>query len=56
MKIKDYVCQCGHSNFVLVNCGVHWGIYCTYCGKWYKWANKNEIGLFWREARTRENN
>ena len=57
MKIKDYICEkCGRNDFILrdrscfyglkpikVN---HYGIYCSYCGKWLKWADKNERILF----------
>lgn len=35
MKISDYKCKCG----------MHVGIYCNKCGKWLKWANKNERNL-----------
>lgn len=45
MKIKDYKCKCGHDNFFFANEGKHVGIYCSNCGKWFKWANKNERNL-----------
>lgn len=51
MKIKDYICKkCGRDNFFLERFGFHYGIYCSYCGRWYKWANKGEIILFHREV------
>lgn len=47
MKIKDYKCaKCGRDDFffqkTLRNIT---GIYCVYCGRWYKWADKNERNL-----------
>lgn len=45
MKIKDYHCKCGYSNFFFANNGNHIGIYCSYCGKWLKWADKDEQNL-----------
>lgn len=50
MKIKDYKCKkCGHDNFILEHSrGAHFGIYCSYCGRWLKWADKGEVFLFRR--------
>jgi hypothetical protein len=45
MKIKDYKCKCGCDDFFFMNKGVQVGIYCTLCGKWYKWADKDERNL-----------
>jgi hypothetical protein len=45
MRIKDYVCKCGCSDFFFANKGNHKGIYCTACGKRLKWADKNEKNL-----------
>lgn len=45
MKIKDYKCKCGHEDFFFGNKGNQKGIYCSYCGKWLKWANKEEQNL-----------
>ena len=41
MQIKDYKCKCGHNDFFFVDKGSKKGIYCTYCGKWVKWADKD---------------
>lgn len=49
MKIKDYHCKCGCSNFFLVEKGNHIGIYCSYCGKWFKWADKDEQNLVMKQ-------
>lgn len=45
MTIKDYKCKCGHDDFFFANKGNQKGIYCSYCGKWYKWADKDEQNL-----------
>ena len=45
MKIKDYKCKCGHNNFFFADKGNQKGIYCSYCGKWFKWADKDEQNL-----------
>ena len=45
MKIKDYKCKCGHNDFFFANKGNQKGIYCSYCGKWFKWADKDEQNL-----------
>lgn len=45
MKIKDYKCKCGHNDFFFANKGNQKGIYCSYCGKWIKWADKDEQNL-----------
>lgn len=45
MKIKDYNCKCGHNDFFFADKGNQKGIYCSYCGKWLKWADKDEQNL-----------
>ena len=46
MKIKDYVCKCGCNDFVIIpQKPATIGIYCTKCGKWLKWADKDEKNL-----------
>lgn len=45
MIIKDYKCKCGHNDFFFADKGSQKGIYCTYCGKWFKWADKDEQNL-----------
>ena len=45
MKIKDYKCKCGHDDFFFADKGSQRGIYCSYCGKWLKWADKDEQNL-----------
>lgn len=45
MIIKDYKCKCGHDDFFFADKGGQTGIYCSYCGKWLKWADKDEQNL-----------
>ncbi len=45
MKIKDYRCKCGHNDFFFATKGNQTGIYCSNCGKWLKWADKDEQNL-----------
>ena len=45
MTIKDYKCKCGHNDFFFADKGNQKGIYCSYCGKWLKWADKDEQNL-----------
>lgn len=45
MKIKDYKCKCGNDDFFFADEESQTGIYCSYCGKWFKWANKDEKNL-----------
>lgn len=49
MKIKDYKCKCGYNDFFFADKGRQKGIYCTYCGKWFKWANKDEQNLVMKQ-------
>lgn len=50
MKIKKYRCKsCGSQDFFLANNPVHIGIYCNECGKWFKWANKDELNLYLKQ-------
>ena len=45
MRVKDYKCKCGHDDFFFADKGNQTGIYCSYCGKWLKWADKDEQNL-----------
>lgn len=45
MKIKEYKCKCGSTDFFFADKGKQTGIYCSLCGKWLKWADKNERNL-----------
>ena len=56
MKIKNYECNsCGSSEFYTEECKGFsniLGLYCSYCGKFYKWLNKNEKNLVKRAGDT----
>lgn len=45
MKIKNYRCKCGHNDFFFADKNNQKGIYCSHCGKWLKWADKDEQNL-----------
>ena len=45
MKIKNYKCKCGSNDFFFADKGNQKGVYCSYCGKWLKWADKDEQNL-----------
>ena len=48
MKIKEYKCKrCKHDDFIALTIKTSnvVGIYCRFCGKWLKWANKDEKNL-----------
>lgn len=49
MKIKNYECvPCGSNDFYIEECkGVKnaIGLYCSYCGHFYKWLSKDEKNL-----------
>lgn len=52
MKIKDYQCKCGYNDFFFVDKGSQKGIYCSHCGKWLKWADKDEQNLRMKQVST----
>ena len=39
-------CLCGSEQFYISKVGQHNGMYCSVCGAWYKWADKNEVRLY----------
>lgn len=45
MKIKDYKCKCGKDDFYMYSNGNQTGICCSCCGKFLKWASKDEKKL-----------
>ena len=55
MKIKDYKCKnCGSYDFFIKESGSQVGIYCAECGKYLKWADKNERNLAEINAKSSE--
>ena len=52
MRVKDYKCKCGHDDFFFADKGNQKGIYCSYCGKWLKWADKDEQNLTLKQEPT----
>lgn len=39
-------CKCGSLDFFIEKQGNNTGLYCSMCGKWQKWMNRDEIRLF----------
>lgn len=39
-------CKCGSLDFFMEKQGNNTGLYCSMCGKWQKWMNKDEIRVF----------
>lgn len=42
MRLDGITCSCGSNCLFVLYSVPHVGIYCTNCGKWIKWANKEE--------------
>lgn len=38
--------KCGSSNYTTEKHGNNTGLYCSGCGKWYKWLNKDEVRVY----------
>jgi len=49
MRIKNYKCKCGSESFMFMKKNRVenvMGIYCNQCGKWLKWADRDEKNLY----------
>lgn len=45
--MSNYKCKCGNtSDFFIEHNLSQCGMYCSWCGKWIKWLNKDEERLF----------
>ena len=43
----DFNCKrCGCTEYILNTKGNNTGLYCSGCGKWYKWLNKDEVRVY----------
>ena len=43
----DFKCKkCGSKNYMIEKHGNSTGLYCSDCGKWHKWLNKNEVRVY----------
>lgn len=46
MKLNNYKClNCGNDTFMTIKKPPHIGIYCSQCGRFFKWANKDDKNL-----------
>ena len=50
----NYQCKCGSTEMFIGQSGNNRGLYCSKCGKWIKWLNKNELKLFEHEQKEKE--
>jgi len=51
----DFKCnRCGSKNYMIKKVCSQTGLYCSDCGNWYKWLNKNEIRVYSELNRTDE--
>ena len=57
MKIKEYKCtRCQKDDFIaLATKSNTVGIYCAFCGKFLKWASKDEKNLIKLKKQSKEN-
>ena len=49
-------CKCGSLDFFMKKQGNNTGLYCSMCGKWQKWMNKDEIRVFEHNNKPRAKN
>ncbi len=43
----DFKCnRCGSKNYMIRKVCSQTGLYCSDCGKWHKWLNKDEIRVY----------
>lgn len=43
----DFKCnKCGSNDYITEKHGNNTGLYCSDCGKWHKWLNKNEVRVY----------
>lgn len=38
--------RCGSKNYMIEKHGNNTGLYCSSCGKWHKWLNKDEVRVY----------
>ena len=46
---QNHCTKCGCGNLFMKPSGSNIGLYCSNCGAWIKWMNKNEIRVFEHE-------
>ena len=56
IKIKNYRCKnCGGEKFFFHSVNMHMGIYCSECGRWYKWVDRDERNLMYKKEKPNGN-
>lgn len=52
----DFVCKkCGSVELKCVKEGVHTGLWCSDCGRWVKWLNKDELKIIQMKNKKKTN-
>lgn len=46
--------RCGSKNYMIEKHGNSTGLYCSDCGKWHKWLNKNEVRVYSQKYKKEE--
>lgn len=46
-------CKCGSTEFFVEKNGNQTGLYCSKCGRWFKWLTKDEIRLFKHNSKSK---
>lgn len=49
-------CKCGNESFFIKENGTHIGLYCDKCGKWVKWATRDEVRAYQYNKSNKQNN
>lgn len=44
-KLNGLKCECGNDEFFFRHKKIHIGAYCSRCGRWLKWLNKDEQNI-----------
>ena len=52
----EHQCKCGSFDMFTETKGNNVGLYCSMCGKWQKWLNKDEVRLFEHNQVTKKKN
>ncbi|GAA6275800.1 hypothetical protein F170042I7_19860 [Blautia caecimuris] len=51
----DFKCKkCGSRNYMIEKHGNNTGLYCSGCGKWHKWLNKDEVRVYSQKYKKEE--
>lgn len=46
MNIVNNCKYCNSENFIIMEKGIHTGLFCSNCGNWIKWLSKKELIVY----------